>query len=57
MIIDLLKAYLSHNTVANISKSFTYNMATKSSWNRYKANLRHCHAPYVYTVIAHFISK
>ena len=40
------KAYLSHNTVANISKSFTHNVTVKTSWHRYKANWRHCHPVY-----------
>jgi len=48
MITDLLskRVYLSHNTIANISKSFTYNMAAKTSWHRYKTNLRHSHPMY-----------
>ena len=41
------KAYLCHNTVADISKSFAYNMAAKTSWHRYKTNLRHCHPMYI----------
>ena len=32
--------------IANVSKSFTYNMAAKTSWHRYKTNLRHCHFMY-----------
>ena len=46
MNIDLLK---SHNTVANISKSFTYNTEAKISRHRYKSDLKsllHCYPMY-----------
>ena len=46
MIIDLLKAYLSHKTITEVYKSFTYNMAAKTSWHRYNTNLCHCHPMY-----------
>jgi len=37
------KAYLSDNRLANISKSFTHKMATKTSWHGYGTKLRYCH--------------
>ena len=33
----------SDSRVTNISKSFTYRMAAKTSWNRYGRKLHHCH--------------
>ena len=45
MIINLTKkAYLNDITVTNLSQSFTYKMAAKTSWNRYGMSL----SPYVY---------
>ena len=37
------KVYLGDITVANIFRSFTHKMATKTSWRRYGSKLRHCH--------------
>jgi len=37
------KAYLSDNTMTNISKSFTHKMVAKTGWHRYETKLRHCH--------------
>ena len=57
VIIDLLKPYLRYNTVANISKSFTYKMAAKTSWHRYKTNLRYCQPMYSSMQQAHARSQ
>jgi len=47
MIINLpKKAYLSDNTMTNISESFTHKMAAKTGWHRYESKLRHCHPVY-----------
>jgi len=47
MTINLLKkAFLSDITVTDISRSFTHNMAAKTSWHRYGTQLRHCHPMY-----------
>ena len=48
MIINSLtnKEYLSDTTAINISQSFTYKMAAKTSWHRYGTKLRHCHLMY-----------
>jgi len=43
MIIDLLAKRTRDNVVINISKSFAYKMAAKTSWHRYGTKLRHCH--------------
>jgi len=40
------KAYLIDITLANISQSFTYKMAPKTSWQRYETKLSHCHPMY-----------
>jgi len=48
------KAYLSLITVTSIFQSFTYKMAAKTSWHRYRTKLRHC-LP-VYTDGSHFCS-
>jgi len=31
-------------TVTNISQIFTYKMAAKINWHRYRTKLRHCHS-------------
>jgi len=41
------KAYLRDSRVTDISKSFTYKMAPKTSWHRYGTKLRHCHPVYM----------
>jgi len=47
MIINLLtKRILISITLKNISKSFTYKMAAKTSWHRYGTKLRHCNPMY-----------
>ena len=47
MIINLLtKRILISITLKNISKSFTYLMAAKTSWHRYGTKLRHCNPMY-----------
>ena len=48
------KAYLSVITVTSIFQSFTYEMAAKTSWHRYRTKLRHCHP--MYTDGSHFYS-
>jgi len=40
------KVYLGDITVANIFRSFTHKMATKTRWHRYGSKLRHCHLMY-----------
>ena len=48
MIINLpTKRILIAITVTNISKSFTYKMAAKTSWHRYGTKLRHCRLLYM----------
>jgi len=59
MIVNLpTKRILSDSRVTNISKSFTYKMAVKTSWHRYGTKLRHCHLMYIsktyYTVSSVF---
>ena len=40
------KACLSDGRETNISGSFIYKMAAKTSWHRYRTKLRHCHPVY-----------
>ena len=48
MIINLPKSVLKSSDIiaSNISKSFTYKMAAKTSWHRYGTKLRHCQPVY-----------
>ena len=46
------KAYLSAITVTNIFQSFTYNMAAKTGWHRYRTESCHCRSMYIRAVAA-----
>jgi len=43
MITDLPAKPIARSQWLNISQSFTYKMAAKSNWHRYRTKLRHCH--------------
>ena len=45
--------FLSAIAVTNIYKSFTYKMAAKMNWHRYRTKLRHCHHMYNISAAEH----